>query len=350
MNGNGSSDQLLAHYIAATDGDADEVLGRILMEIVDPVTAQIVRRKLGIRIVGDSNANGSPIHEDGLGVAANVRLAMITALRKARQDPDQNEIDSIEAYATTVARNATNEYLRQRFPARFRLSNQIRYLLKYDLALKTDKRPEGLWIAIAEPTASAAAHIDDQTIPRADELEGLVERYKGQTGVSLGLLVKRLLTDIARPVMFEEVVTAVATIKGIRDAVVADTPIEDLSVSSSDPDPAVRADRKELLAHVWETAQALPLRHRRAVLLHLSDDAGDNMLMMFPLEGIASIRALAACLELDLDVFLALWNDLPLPDAEIAKMMGLKRQQVINLRHSAKGMLKRRLRDAGILQ
>ena len=41
----------------------------------------------------------------------------------------------------------------------------------------------------------------------------------------------------------------------------------------------------------------------------------------------------------------ALWPDLPLEDAAIAERLGLTRQQVINLRKSARARLGRRMRE-----
>jgi len=64
----------------------------------------------------------------------------------------------------------------------------------------------------------------------------------------------------------------------------------------------------------------------------------------FPSTGTASLRQLAAALEMSDESFAALWNELPLEDAKIAELLGLTRQQVINARKSGRERLARRLR------
>ena len=44
------------------------------------------------------------------------------------------------------------------------------------------------------------------------------------------------------------------------------------------------------------------------------------------------------------DRFAELWNDLPLEDSAIAQLLGITRQQVINLRKTARERLARRMR------
>ena len=58
---------------------------------------------------------------------------------------------------------------------------------------------------------------------------------------------------------------------------------------------------------------------------------------------IAGIRRIAATLEMPLERLLELWNELPLPDLKIGAMLGRTRQQVINLRKSARERLSRRM-------
>ena len=62
--------------------------------------------------------------------------------------------------------------------------------------------------------------------------------------------------------------------------------------------------------------------------------------------GAASLRETAATLELPVGDFAALWNELPLPDDVVAARLGYTRQQVTNLRMSARKRLAHRLADA----
>jgi hypothetical protein len=80
-------------------------------------------------------------------------------------------------------------------------------------------------------------------------------------------------------------------------------------------------------------------------LLNLKDPGtGAGCITLFPVTGIASVRQIAAALELTAEEFAAIWNELPLEDARIAELLGLTRQQVINARKSGRERLARRLR------
>jgi hypothetical protein len=65
---------------------------------------------------------------------------------------------------------------------------------------------------------------------------------------------------------------------------------------------------------------------------------------MFPAAGVATIAQVAAVVEVPLDELAALWPDLPLDDNTIAARLGGTRQQIINLRKSARDRLARRLK------
>ena len=109
----------------------------------------------------------------------------------------------------------------------------------------------------------------------------------------------------------------------------------------ADPEPRVDAalEQRGRLERVWTQIRGLPLRQRHALLLNLKDDA----ITLFLTTGAASLRDIAASLELPVEDFAALWNDLPLPDNTVAARLGCTRQQVINLRMAARKRLANRL-------
>jgi hypothetical protein len=75
------------------------------------------------------------------------------------------------------------------------------------------------------------------------------------------------------------------------------------------------------------------------LLLNLTGDA----ISLFLMTGTASLRALAAGLEMSAEALASLWNDLPLSDNEVASRLSCTRQQVINLRMAARKRLANRL-------
>ena len=95
---------------------------------------------------------------------------------------------------------------------------------------------------------------------------------------------------------------------------------------------------------MWKEICDLPLRHRAALLLNLRDSHGADALELFQLTRVAGIHEIAKSLDFQPEDFARIWNRLPLDDAAIADHLGLKRQQVINLRQSARARLSRRLK------
>jgi len=120
-------------------------------------------------------------------------------------------------------------------------------------------------------------------------------------------------------------------------------PLEPISEAErvADPRPAVDTalDQRREAERLWLHIRELPGRQRQALLLNLRYDA----MSVLVATGIASIRAIADAVEMSAAAFGEVWNDLPLPDNEIASRLGCTRQQVINLRMAARKRLGNRL-------
>jgi DNA-directed RNA polymerase specialized sigma24 family protein len=143
----------------------------------------------------------------------------------------------------------------------------------------------------------------------------------------------------------DEMVEAVGVVMGITDvapAVDDGVPLAD-RLEAAEPSALERLTEREALARLWTEVLALPVRQRMALLLNLRGADGSGLLGLLPLMGIATLRAIAAALEMQAHELATLWKGLPLEDARIAERLGLTRQQVINLRKSARERLARRL-------
>ncbi|HEX8172051.1 MAG TPA: sigma-70 family RNA polymerase sigma factor [Thermoanaerobaculia bacterium] len=110
-----------------------------------------------------------------------------------------------------------------------------------------------------------------------------------------------------------------------------------------DASAARRVEALEICARLWSEIRELPPRQRVALLLHLRDESGETALAHFVISAVASPDELAASMGMTRDELLALWDELPLDDHRIAARLGATRQQVINLRKSARERLGRRM-------
>jgi RNA polymerase sigma factor (sigma-70 family) len=114
----------------------------------------------------------------------------------------------------------------------------------------------------------------------------------------------------------------------------------------ADPAPdAVQAyEQRAYLSLLWDEIRQLPQRQAAALILHLRDGHGRNAAALLPLTGTASLRDVARAVGLAPEKLAEIWNYLPLEDTAIAAVLQVTRQQVINLRKSARERLARRMR------
>jgi hypothetical protein len=93
---------------------------------------------------------------------------------------------------------------------------------------------------------------------------------------------------------------------------------------------------------LWGEIQLLPRAQRVALLCNLKSPQGVNVITLFPAARVATFEQLAEALEIPPREFEVLWGRLPLDDLSIAEYLKITRQQVINLRRSARDRLLRR--------
>ena len=91
---------------------------------------------------------------------------------------------------------------------------------------------------------------------------------------------------------------------------------------------------------LWPEICELPVKQRRAFLLHLEIDEA----VAFIQYGCCSLRQMADVVDMPAEDFAAQFSKLPLPDERIAVGMGATGRQVINLRKCARERLGRRLK------
>ena len=161
-------------------------------------------------------------------------------------------------------------------------------------------------------------------------------------------LLTAIFERAAHPVEFERLVALAAEFWQITDS-----PLESVDNPEREPDKEsinltpgvdVLLEQRLYLEKLWSEVCELPVLQRAALLLNLRDAQGGSAIFFIPHLGIASQKQIAEILGLPEQEFSTLWNDLPLDDARIAEMFGVTRQQVINLRKTARERLVRRMK------
>lgn len=325
-----------------SDEQADELLSQVITNHADPVIKGVIRFKLRLNSYRESQrAEADDIHQE-------VVLQLLAQLQRFRKLPEGHPISDVRGMAAVIAHRTCSRWMRRQFPERHALKNRLHYLL-------TRQRGLALWDVDGKSLAGFAVWEKENRSLKAArrllEIEALpnhIRTLKSDKPQELADAVAAIFNHVGGPIEFDELVSAVATIQGISDQPIEslseDENIASLMPATPEPDQAWRMEKRMFLQRLWEELQQLPLNQRSALLLNLKDASGFGCITLFPATGIASVRQLAAALDISPEKFAEVWNDLPLEDAKIAELLGLTRQQVINARKSGRERLARRLK------
>jgi DNA-directed RNA polymerase specialized sigma24 family protein len=322
-----------------SDDQADEILSQLITVHAEPVIKGVIRFKLRLNSFRETQREeADDIHQE-------VVLQLLAQLQRFRKLPDNHPITDVRGMAAVIAHRTCARWMRRQFPERHALKNRLHYLL-------TRQRGFALWPDSEGKLLAGFAVWQQQvqmtrSLPEVDKLPTHIHALKSDKPQQLAELLASLFNYLGGPVEFDELVSGMAALQGISDQPVESLADDDDAIfepAAPEADPAWRTEKKFFLQRLWEELQQLPLNQRAALLLNLKDATGFAAITLFPATGVASVRQLAAALEITPEDLAQMWNNLPIEDARIAELTGLTRQQVINARKSGRERLARRLK------
>jgi hypothetical protein len=292
--------------------ESELLLERLISEQSSPIVERIVTSRI----------RGS-IGED---VRSDVLADLISRLRELKESGDRDAIRDFRAYSAVAAYHGCDKYYRRSFPQRYRLENQLRYLLGKHTRLGLWVAPDGEW------TCGNRSWLRHQPVWTAHQKVVLWASSR-----EAARLVEGILDECSAPLPFHNLVEQVA-----RHWRISDTPASP-SQGLVQPDPSVETKlaQRGWLRQVWSDIAGLPPAQRNSLLLNMRDDSGGAALPLLPVIGVASLVEIASMLEMSVEELKGLWDVLPLDDLRIAARLGLSRQQIIDLRRSARHRLNR---------
>lgn len=268
--------------------------------------------------------------EDADDIESTVMLRLVSKLDAATTSAE-DVVDNFESYVATLTYNTTYDFLRRRFPQRTRLKNRLRYVLIHDGRFSSSS-PNGTLYGLSTwrtaPMATAATGLQKQNASPA---------MLDQTNPADALVA--ILGRVQQPMSLDALAEVAAELWNVGDS----TPARRDVPADVQPSPLAALEMREFLRTLWREIQALRPLQRQALLLNLRDGGSINVLSHFVLSRIATFDEVAAATAMTPESLAAIWKDLPLEDARIAESMHLTRQQVINLRKSARERLARRV-------
>lgn len=341
---------LLPFLRAADEAESQLLLSELVLKQGKPVVKRVL-----YRLYAKELGRGA-YQREVEDICGDVLVLLVKRLRDFKTDPEATLIKNFRSYITAVTYNVCYDYLRQKHPERWRLKNRVRYLLTScdEFALwagDEDGRLCGFAAWREQKRRKSAANAEQLLLSVTESFEaaGLL------TGDVRSLHPVELLSHVFRvagdPLEFEDLVGLVAKLWGEVDyteQIEADlqalnTPLDQIP----DPRPGVETEMEDRvrLKLIWAEICQLPLPQRVALLLSIRDSQGRSVLTLFQLTNTASMRQLAEALAMPAEALARIWNELPFGDATIAQHLGATRQQVVNLRLSARKRLARRMRE-----
>jgi RNA polymerase sigma factor (sigma-70 family) len=347
-------DDLLRPFLhAPSEAESIAELEQLVCNLAQPLIRNIIHFKL------TAAASHSSFNQDGQEVedlTNEVIVRLVRTLRECKDSPQEKTIASLRSYVAVMAYNASDEYLRHKYPRRFSLKNKLRYILthKAGLALWESTGAETLCgFASWQQTKKATVGASALQLRQAEFEVFLRKRFPGLAieRINLAELLPAVLEFLDSPIEIDELVTLIAELLGQREVQTQSDALRIDNDKSLSSDPRERLDEafdhRARLERVWQEVRQLPPRQRAALLLNLRDEQGESAIVMLPMLRIASLHQIAEALEMSAEELADIWNELPLEDTTLALRMGASRQQVINLRKCARQRLARRLSAAG---
>ncbi|MDE3195633.1 MAG: hypothetical protein KGN84_04775 [Acidobacteriota bacterium] len=304
------------------DTEATVIMERLFSAHVQPWCREVVRRTLS-----SYSSRATDREDEAAEIESEVLLQLATRLFDFRSSGTA-PVEDLRSYITAAVQNTCHMRLRARHPRRTKLQNRIRYLLRNDARFALWRNSDGESLAGLKAWSGQGEWAVPQPLafPPA-ELPALIEHVLRRTNCAVRL---------------SALVSYAADALGIVDPGAMPLQSED-DLPARGPIVVETLVHRQNLATLWREVMLLPENQRSALLLNLRDAGGHGVIELIPAAGVATFDELATALSMSPDSLAAVWNQLPFDDAHIAEALGLTRQQIINLRKSARERLSRKI-------
>ena len=252
-------------------------------------------------------------------VASTIRVSLLTKLQQLARGEGE-PIATFDGYVARLTYNAVNDVFRGRGPHRAVLKKRLRELAASDPHFALESTASGVACRLRSQSGAPVS------------IPGLPSSLSSD----LRTAVEIVLRAAGGPLLLNDVVAALGSHPAFSP------PPAEGSPQITKESPLARLERRQEMALVWREVLLLPPPQRIALLLNLRSEGSQSILALLVLTGVTTFDALAAALEMTAEELGQIWSELPWEDLAIAARMGVTRQQVINLRKSARKRLERR--------
>ena len=325
-------ERLLAYFHSADEETTQQQLEYLLDRVAKPIIHRIVRRSERLTV---SSRHESSVQD----VVAETLVKLLARLRILKANPQRRVISNFDGLVATITYRSIADHLRTRNRQRTNLEKKIRRLFaaNNDLSIWKDSQSELVSGYIA--WRSDEKQFTASRYPSPAELSAALGEARFKSGkTNTAELILLLLNNVHGPIRFKDLIEAISETvfaQHLNRHEVNDpppiTPIEE----------AVDVgENRRLLERLFAEIQKLGIEQRKSLLLNMTDSYGYSI-EWFAFTGIAKEAQLAELLQVSVEEFRLLLNDLPMTDKQIAKQLGISPTKVANIRKAVRDRLAR---------
>src|ERR1043166_569264 len=165
-------DNVLVPYLTADDARAsNHHLEELLSIRASPIIRKALRGRLGLYVsahgVNGSNQDAEDLYQEA--------MARVVQVLNQLQSSSGIEIENFDLYVSRIASNTCTDFLRAKSPARTRLKEGLRHLLKRHKELVSWDRDDEILCGFAPWRNTGKISFSDQT---AQEIETKLESFR----------------------------------------------------------------------------------------------------------------------------------------------------------------------------
>lgn len=336
-------------YLTARDEQQrQQHLYELLTLCAAPLIRQVLRRRLGFYVSAQGVNEGNQDAED-------LYQEAVTRVVQVLDQIDSSSgigIENFALYVSRIASNTCTDFLRAKCPARNRLKDGLRHLLKRHKDLVSWDGDGEILCGFAPWRNSRKSSFSDQPFQESEtKLESFRSLHFPDEDVRLApvsQIVAELFHWIGGPVELDVLVRMIAYLLDIKDEHIES--LDDPSPARCDAHFSSRAgsgefhvEANELLACLWHAVRALPAEQRDAFVLSFEDEAGQDLFTVLRAAEIVNWDELARGMDRSVQDVVRLRGRMPMNGADVADELRTSRENVYKWRHRAIRRLKTEL-------
>jgi RNA polymerase sigma factor (sigma-70 family) len=331
----GIDDQLLPYLNSTDQTDTQDHLNRLL-EKARPIVYRIAR---SVRVGAGQSA--TPFNTQD--IFGDVCVRLLQTLRVFKNAPERHPISNFSGLVATTTSTVFADLLRDKDRLRRSLYQKIRRLIAANPELTTWKDNDGSLVC----GYAAWRSFNVKAVPAPSQMTLNFQSAQFEQGHKLNTaeLILLVLNNVARPIKFDEFVDLVNIASaGVQVQTVSiddEHYVQSSPLVTYQPDFIAVVENQNLLNRLFAEIETLRVEQRKSLLLNMSDSYGFGI-EWFLFTKIATEEHLAKLLEVSIEQFRAMLNDLPMSDAEIGRDLGISQSKVMNMRRAVRERLERR--------